>query len=82
MESTHRFPQSLEIALRFPHSHRQCFYSVAASVFAFLACSTQLEDDAVVHQAINGRGGCHRIFEDASHLENGRLLEIKTLPRS
>lgn len=22
----------------------------------------QFEDDAVVHQAINGRGGCHRVF--------------------
>jgi hypothetical protein len=39
-----RFPRAVESGVCFPsvrHFHRQWFYSVAASVFAFLACSTR-----------------------------------------
>src|SRR5947199_5557298 len=42
----------------------------------------QLEDYAVVNKTVDRRGRRHGVFKMPSHLENGRLLEIRTLPRS
>ena len=42
----------------------------------------QLNNDAVMHQAVNGCRRGHRVFKNTSHWEKGRLLVIMTLPRS
>jgi hypothetical protein len=40
-------------------------------LFDSIAWNVQLENDAMVNQAVDRSGCGHRVFEDPSHLENG-----------
>ena len=68
-----RFPRAVESGVCFPsvrHFHRRFLFGCGFS-FRFLglldavARDVQFENDAVMHQAINGGGGRHWVFEDA-----------------
>ncbi len=58
----------LSISPSFPQARflfGRCFCFRFIGLLDAVARNVRLENDAVVHQAVDGRGGRHRIFEDA-----------------
>ena len=77
-----RFPRTVGSGVCFPsvrHFHRQGFLFGRCFRFRFLglldavARDVQLEDDAVVHEAVNRSRGSHRVFEDTFPLRERQV---------